>query len=37
MKIYMDALYENIYDHLIETTVTARGKKFYDVLWFGSR
>jgi hypothetical protein len=23
MKIYMDALYENIYDHLIETTVTA--------------
>lgn len=23
MKIYMDALYENISDHLIETTVTA--------------
>ena len=33
----MDALYENIYDHLIEKTVTAGGEKFYDVLWFGSR
>lgn len=33
----MDALYENISDHLIETTVTAGHEKFDDVLWFGSR
>jgi hypothetical protein len=36
MKVYMDALYENIYDHLIETTLTAGAAARNFTMCFGS-